>query len=352
VRRWAIIAGLWLVLTGCDGEAPSVESDLAADAEAASTPAALAGEPIEPIPLPSELDPRKVELGRRLFHEPLLSRDGTLSCASCHDLANGGADTRRFSVGAGGTVTQRNTPTVFNASLHFRHFWDGRADNLPDLIDQVITSRREMATNWSEVQGNLQRQESYVAAFAELYPDGIEPGAIKDALVSFLDSLVTPGSPFDRYLAGDQEALADDALAGYELFKSYGCASCHQGVAVGGNMFQELGVMGDYFGDRGDVSEADYGRFNVTGEEKDRFVFKVPSLRNVELTAPYFHDGAAADLAEAVQLMARYQLGRRLTSVEVRYLTAFLRSLTGTYEGRPLSAAARPAAASTAPAGP
>jgi len=284
---------------------------------------------IRPIPPPIALDERKVHLGRRLFTDPGLSKDGTISCASCHDLELGGADGRTRPVGIGGQIGEVNTPTVLNSRFSFRQFWDGRAATLEEQIDGPLEHPAEMGASWEEVLARLSGDPSYGAAFAEAYPGGVTRANVKDAIATFERSLVTPDSPFDKFLRGDAEALGAEALRGYELFQSYGCVGCHQGVALGGNMFQRLGVVRDYFADRGDVTRADLGRFNVTGREADRHVFKVPTLRNVALTAPYFHDGSAASLDDAVRVMARYQLGREIPAADRAAIVAFLRSLTG-----------------------
>jgi len=282
-------------------------------------------EPILPIPPATNLDPRKVALGDKLFHERALSHDGSVSCATCHPLSRGGADGLTHSVGISGSPTLVNTPTVFNSSLNFRQFWDGRAAQ----VDGPLESPDEMGSTWPAVAAALGRNPAYVAAFAAVYADGICPDNIRGALSQFERSLVTPDSRFDRYLRGDAAALSAPEKAGYAKFKNYGCVSCHQGVNVGANMFQRMGVMGDYFADRGHVTRADYGRFNITGDEADRYYFKVPSLRNVALTAPYFHDGSAPSLEAAVTIMAKYQLGRTLPPADLGDIVAFLKTLTG-----------------------
>jgi cytochrome c peroxidase len=293
-------------------------------------------EPIYPIPQHVELDARKVALGHRLFHDPRLSGDGTTSCASCHDLGRGGTDQRPRSVGIGGRLGTVNAPTVFNSSFNFKQFWDGRAETLEAQIDGPIHDPREMRSNWPEITGKLKEDPGYVAAFASLYGGGIRPNHVKDAIATFERSLITPNSRFDKFLRGDHAAITEEEKEGYLLFKSLGCVACHQGVSVGGNMFQTFGVMADYFADRGGLTSADLGRFNVTGQEQDRYRFKVPSLRNVERTAPYFHDGSAATLEQAVTVMARYQLGRALSAADVGRIVQFLRTLTGEYGGRSL----------------
>lgn len=292
-------------------------------------------EPIAPVPVPEIVDPKKVELGRLLYHDLRLSADRTVSCATCHPLERGGVDGLRVSTGVGGQQGVINSPTVFNAALHFALFWDARARDVREQIGGPITDPREMGMTWPKVLAVIAGDAEYQKRFADIY-DGITEASVRDALGTFVESLLTPGAPFDRWLAGDEDALTPDQREGYRRFKSFGCVACHHGVAVGGNMIQTFGVMGDYFVDRGDVTQADLGRFNVTGRDEDRHRFKVPSLRNVALTAPYFHDGSAADLAQAVRVMAYYQLGRRPTEDDVRLIVAFLESLTGTWQGEPL----------------
>jgi cytochrome c peroxidase len=293
-------------------------------------------EPIKPIPQEVRLDSRKVALGRALFHERKLSHDNTISCASCHDLSKGGTDRRARSLGINGAEGTINSPTVFNSGFNSKQFWDGRAGTLEEQVDGPIHAAAEMGSSWNEVLAKLRAEARYATGFKEIYPDGVQARNIKDAISVFERSLITPNSPFDRFLRGDEAALSAAAKLGYEKFKSYGCATCHQGVNVGGNMFETLGAMADYFAERGQVTKIDYGRFNVTGREEDRYVFKVPSLRNVALTAPYFHDGSAGTLESAVTVMGKYQLGRPLSREDVTELVKFLESLTGEYEGKPL----------------
>lgn len=293
-------------------------------------------EPIPPIPFVLNFNPRKVALGERLFHEPKLSRDNTIACVSCHNLALGGTDRLPVSLGVGGAKGTINAPTVFNSGFNFRQFWDGRAASLEEQINGPTHAANEMASDWPQILAKLQADPAYPPLFAAIYPDGVTAANIRDAIATFERSLYTPNSRFDRYLRGEADALTEAERRGYERFKNYGCVSCHQGVNLGGNMYQTFGVMGDYFADRGNPTEADFGRFNVTGEEKDRFVFKVPTLRNIALTAPYFHDGSAKTLEDAVTIMGRYQLGRPLTEEDIDLLVAFLRTLTGEYRGTPL----------------
>lgn len=291
-------------------------------------------QPISPIPKSLQLDSRKVALGRRLFNDARLSHDDTISCASCHVLAKAGVDARPLATGIAGRANTVNTPTVLNSVFNFRQFWDGRAASLEAQVEGPIHNPVEMASNWREAIAKLERDSDYPREFAAIWPDaGASPvtaAHIQSAIAEFERGLITPDSPFDRYLRGDTGALSASARRGWELFRNLGCIACHQGVNVGGNMYANLGVMGDFFADRGKpLRKSDLGRYNVTGREEDRHMFKVPSLRNVERTAPYFHDGSIATLDKAVDTMARYQLGVSLSAEQRKALLAFLGSLNG-----------------------
>jgi cytochrome c peroxidase len=331
VYRWVVRAlgllGLLSAVTSaaCTGRAAATEKET----PGARRLEALTREPLSPLPQLPKLDPRVVALGRKLFHEKRLSSDGTVACVSCHDLANGGADGQRVSHGVRGRTGNVNAPTVFNAALNFALFWDGRAKTLEEQAGGPLTNPLEMNSVWEDVVVKLRRDPEYASSFAGVFSSGVTPENVRKAIAAFERTLLTRDSPFDRWLSGDASALTADQREGYETFKSVGCIACHQGANVGGNMFQRFGVLGDYFNDRGNITEADYGRFNVTHNEADRFVFRVPSLRNVEYTAPYFHDGSAASLSRAVQVMAKYQLGRSLTDRQVSVIAAFLKSLSG-----------------------
>jgi cytochrome c peroxidase len=270
-----------------------------------------------------------VQLGKKLFHDVRLSRNDTVSCASCHSIGDGGDDGLRVAVGIDATPGDLNTPTVLNSGLNFAQFWDGRAATLEDQVPQPIHNPKEMDSDLASVLTKFAADPAMVAEFAQAYGNKPTATNIIDAIVSYERALTTPNSPFDQFLAGNTEALTAAAQSGYDLFVRLGCVSCHQGRNIGGNMFQHFGVMGNYFADRGAVIEADYGRYNVTGREQDKFKFKVPSLRNVAQTAPYFHDGSAATLEEAVSIMIQYQLGRPIRSDQVHQLVAFLESLSG-----------------------
>ena len=286
-------------------------------------------EPIKPIAEEVDVDPAKVALGRALFHDPRLSKDNTTACVSCHDLGNGGDDGLRVSIGVEGRQGTINAPTVFNAGLNFRQFWDGRADSLEQQIDGPVQSSVELGSLWPEVVAKLYQHESYPERFDALYPDGITRDNVKNALAEFMKSLTTPNSRFDQWLKGDEAALSDLEKHGYALFKHYGCVSCHQGANVGGNMFQVFGVLNEYFKKRGGITDADLGRYNVTGYPGDRHAFKVPSLRMAALTAPYLHDGSAATLRDAVDAMFEFQLGRDAPDEDKDAIVAFIETLAG-----------------------
>ena len=287
-------------------------------------------QPITPIPDALDLDARKVDLGRRLFHDKRLSHDDTMSCASCHDLNLAGGDALAVAVGVRQQMGTVNSPTVLNSAFNFSQFWDGRAGTLEEQAEGPVHNPIEMATNWDEVIEKLSRDADYVRDFKALWPEGIKPAHIQSAIAEFERSLITPDSAFDLYLKGDLQSLTGDARKGWDLFRNLGCIACHQGVNMGGNMYANLGVMGDYFVDRGKpVLKSDMGRFNVTGREADRHMFKVPTLRNVARTGPYFHDGSIDSLEDAVNAMARYQLGVELAVSDRVALVAFLHALNG-----------------------
>lgn len=298
--------------------------------------AAPLDEALKPLPAVPALDPARVELGRQLFNEPRLSVNGTLSCASCHRLASGGADDKPFSLGFDGKPVAINTPSVFNASLNFKQFWNGRVDTLEAQVEQVVISPVEMGSDWKTVVQNLSAMPAYQTAFSQAYPDGVTAANVQNALATYERTLLTPNSRFDQYLLGNTEILTTQEKYGYQRFKDYGCIACHQGVNIGGNMFQKFGVMGDYFKARGNPVESDLGRYLQTQDEEDRHVFKVPSLRNVAVTAPYFHDASARTLEEAVDVMFKYQLGRNPSQEDKDLIIQFLKTLTGEWAGKPL----------------
>lgn len=317
-----------VIVSACNPRDDAPAESVAAVPPAMPPPVATA--PVSPLPEPAEADSRRVQLGKRLFEDGRLSADGEIACTSCHDVDNGGDDGRRYSPGSGGVPTRYNTPTVLNSSLSFAQFWDGRARTLEEQIRMTLTSD-EMGTPPERAVAALESDRGIVAAFDDAYDEGLTPENLVDAIATYVRALTTPGSPFDRYLQGEHSAIDAQARRGYELFTDLGCVSCHQGRSLGGNLFQHFGVMSDYFADR-DVTEADYGRYNVTGREQDRFKFKVPTLRNVAQTAPYFHDGSAATLEEAVRVMIEHQLGRQIEDDKVAAIVAFLETLSAPVE--------------------
>ena len=283
---------------------------------------------IVPIPETLNLDTDKVKLGKRLFNDPKLSADGTVSCANCHNLDNFGTDSLPQSIGINGQKGAFNSPTVFNSGLLFRQFWNGRVETLEEQVNDPITNPIEMGNSWPNVISYINEEESYTNVFLAIYGQSANKDNIANAIAEFERSLLTPNSPFDRYLKGDESAIDVQTKQGYGSFKILGCISCHQGVAVGGNMFEKLGVVIPYYEDK-IASDADLGRYKLTGIEEQKYEFKVPSLRNVARTAPYFHNGSIATLEEAVKIMAKHQLGRSLTEQEIKNIVKFLKSLNG-----------------------
>jgi len=294
-------------------------------------------EPITPI-APPQVDAAKVELGRKLFYDARLSQTNTAACASCHLLERGGADGRSHPLGADARPLDFNSPSIFNAALNYRLNWRGNFRTLEEQNEAVLLDRRLMNTTWEQLLAKLRVDRDYARAFTALYGNGPERTHVLDALASFQRSLVTPNARFDRYLNGDRDALTPEEEQGYQLFKSYGCTACHQGKNVGGNLLQRFGIFYDPFAQRANISDADLGRYAVTRVDSDRHVFRVPSLRNVAVTAPYFHDGGVASLAEAVDIMARAQLGRDLPGKDIDLIVKFLGTLTGEYQGQSLAA--------------
>ena len=292
----------------------------------------LSNEPIKPIPLEHGQDMAKVALGEKLFHDTRLSGDNTISCASCHGLETGGVDRLQFSVGIEGKQGHINAPTVFNSGYNFVQFWDGRAGSLEEQAAGPVTNPIEMGAQWPDVLTKLAADTAYKQDFAKLYKDGLTKDNVLDAIATFERSLITPNSPFDRYLRGDRNALSKLELEGYEKFKQYGCHACHQGANVGGNMYQLFGVLNNYFEKRGNITAEDMGRYNVTGRESDRHVFKVPSLRMARDTAPYLHDGTAETLRDAVDVMFEFQLGITAPDEDKEAIVAFIESLAGEYK--------------------
>src|SRR5215468_8456371 len=286
----------------------------------AETDSVALEEPITPIPVPPALDPLKVKLGERLFRDPRLSRDNSRSCASCHDLSSNGASQKSLDTGIDGATMSLNTPTVFNAALSFRLGWEGRYRSLDGQTAALIEASHAMDNKLAEIVRRLNSDPDIRRQFVATYGGIPDAQNIVDAIATFEQTLLTPGSRFDRWLKGDASAMSPPELNGYRLFKSLGCVSCHQGVNVGGNLFQRHGIFHPLASPRPEV-------------------LRVPSLRNVAITPPYFHDGSAPTLDEAVRRMAAAQLDRALSDQQVEAIVAFLRTLTGTYRGTLLVAA-------------
>ena len=282
-------------------------------------------EPIVPIKPAKVANAGMVELGKKLYFDPRLSKSGFISCNSCHNLSMGGSDNLKTSIGHNWSQGPINAPTVLNSSMNVAQFWDGRAKDLKAQAGGPIANPGEMAFTHELAIDMLSSIPAYQAEFKKVFKkDAIDIDQVTQAIAAFEETLVTPNSRFDQWLQGKKTALTKDELAGYKLFKDSGCVACHNGAAVGGNSFQKMGVVEVY-----KASSPAEGRSAVTGKDADRFNFKVPTLRNVELTYPYFHDGAADTLAEAVDTMGRIQLGKKFTEDENAKIVAFLKTLTG-----------------------
>lgn len=282
-------------------------------------------EPIQPIIAAKVANPAMVELGKKLFFDPRLSRSGFISCNSCHNLSMGGTDNIKTSIGHNWQRGPINSPTVLNSSMNVAQFWDGRAKDLQEQAGGPIANPGEMAFTHELAIDVLASIPAYRQEFQHVFgQDKLTIEQVTRAIAAFEEVLVTPDSRFDQWLMGKKSALTKDELAGYQLFKTSGCIACHHGPAVGGNSFQKMGIVEPY-----KTAMTTQGRAAVTGKDADRFNFKVPTLRNVELTYPYFHDGEAATLTQAVDVMGRLQLGRTFTPDENAKLVAFLKTLTG-----------------------
>ena len=298
-----------------------------------------ANEPVRPIAAYLEYDEAKAALGYALYHDTRLSVDNTVSCATCHELENAGVDNHQYSHGVNDQLGGVNAPTVYNAVYNFVQFWDGRAKTLADQAAGPPLNPVEMASeSFEQIIAKLQDDKEFASAFTAVYPDGLTEANITDAIEQFERTLVTPGSAFDKWLLGDDSALTAEQLKGYELFKKYDCATCHAGPILGGLTYELMGHRQDYFGARGlELTHEDNGRFKETGLERDRHRFKVPGLRNVEHTWPYFHDGTRETLEDAVRDMGIYQSDVALSEGETASIVAFLKSLTGEHNGKPIT---------------
>jgi len=282
----------------------------------------LFAEPIKPIPEHMEVNNAKAALGKKLFFDTSLSKNNTISCASCHNLADGGDDGLKYSFGMDGTEGDINAPTVYNAVFNFRQFWDGRAKDLEEQATFPVGNPKEMSFTMDALVDRLKKNADYVHLFSKVYPDGITKKNIPNAIAEYEKTLITPNAPFDKFLKGDKNAISQEAKEGYRLFKAKGCVICHNGINIGGNLYNRFGVYDD-------ANSTNLGRYNITQREEDKFIFKVPSLRNVALTAPYMHDGRFDNLTDAVKFMSYYQLGRFIEEKEIKAIVAFLNTLNG-----------------------
>ncbi|WP_396660627.1 cytochrome-c peroxidase [Methylobacterium bullatum] len=311
----ALIGSALSILPSAAGEGPPGASKAAEAVEAQDV--------ITPVPSSLGADPERVALGRRLFTDTRLSRGGDRACITCHDIHSSGASAATRNLTTDGTSMPRNTPTAFNAALSFRLGWAGEIPTLADQAEIALTRPEFLGGSWSRILAVIQADPALDGPFRATYGREADRAAVIDAINSFERSLLTPDSRFDRWLRGDVQAITESERSGYTLFKGIGCAACHQGANVGGNLFEKVGIF-------------------VTIPDKAAEVLRVPSLRNVAVTAPYFDDGGVPTLPEAVRLMARVQLGRELTDAQIGSIVAFLGTLTGSYEGRPLTPSPAP----------
>jgi len=294
----------------------------------------ITDEAIIPIPENIHLNLKKVLIGEKLFNDPKLSANGTISCATCHNLNLGGTDQLALSKGIHGQEGTLNAPSIFNAYFNFSQNWNGAAKDLKQQALQPLFSAHEMGNkNWDNILQYLNSDSEYQLLFKNDYALPITSESFLDALVEFEKSLTTPNSRFDQYLKGNTSALNNVELAGFQLFQSRGCISCHQGVNIGGNMFHKAGIFEPIVSA---TSSEPLGRYSITHNENDKGVLKVPSLRNIALTAPYFHDGSVDSLEKAIQTMGRSQLGTDFSEDEIHKIALFLNTLTGEYKNQPL----------------
>lgn len=300
-------------------------------------------EPIRPIPDAVEYDTAKAALGKQLYHDTRLSADETVSCATCHGINTGGVDNLQYSEGIKKQLGGVNAPTVFNAVFNFVQFWDGRAATLKDQAAGPPLNPVEMGCkSFDEIVARLSEDKAFVKAFTEIYPEGLSQETITHAIAEYEKTLVTPNSPFDRYLKGEKDAMTAEQVKGYDLFKQYSCATCHAGVNMGGLSYELMGKRANYFKDRelilkSGLTDSDNGRYAQTGVERDRYRFRTPGLRNIELTYPYYHDGSIVTLEDAIRSMGLYQVGVSIPENDVRTISSFMKALNGEFEGKPLT---------------
>jgi len=297
-------------------------------------------EPIRPIPSSIPTDPAKVALGKMMFNDTRISLDNTISCATCHVLEEGGADhaDERTSEGINGLKGNVNSPTVYNSVFQVKQFWNGRAEDLAQQAGQPPVNPVEMGEQtWDDIVARLNTDKALVREFEKIYPgEGITEHSVCDAIAEYEKTLITPDTPFDRYLKGDKAAISAEECAGYRAFRENDCATCHSGILAGGASFEYLGVAdGSYFKNRDSsivFTPDDEGLKSFTGCESDLYRFKVPTLRNIIHTSPYFHDGSILTLEEAVKAMMVYQTGAKTDPEEIAKICTFLRTLSVSQE--------------------
>lgn len=286
-----------------------------------------AREPIEPLPVQPEYDQQKAAIGKVLFSDPILSQDRSISCASCHNIFSSGADSRSVSLGVGGVAGDVQSPTVFNSRYNFKQFWNGRVDSLKEQAGEPVHNPAEMAMDKEKVEQRINASKKYQVLFSNKecyqFSDSITYDMVIEAIAEFEKALVTPNSKFDRYLRGEEQ-LSQLEASGYQLFKNLGCVTCHNGVNIGGNSFQKMGTIIPYA-----YKEVYPDRYSVTQKEYHKNVFKVPTLRNIALSAPYFHDASAKTLDDAIKAMSHHNLGYPISDQQVKKIIIFLNTLTG-----------------------
>lgn len=289
---------------------------------------------VQPIPDSLPTNPEKVVIGQELFFDGRFSADGSIECHTCHQLDKGGTDRLQTSTGIHSQKGGINAPTVYNAVFNILQFWDGRANSLSDQASGPPLNPVEMGSeNWQEIVAKFDADDEFKQRFLAVYPN-ISKETLTDAIAEFEKTLITPNSAFDRYLKGDENAMTEAQKRGYESFQNAKCDTCHTGIAMGGQSFEYMGLYDDYFKARGTpITADDQGRYSQTKDPRDMHRFKVPTLRNIALTAPYMHDGTVTDLKEAVRIMAHYQSGKTLSDQELNDITSFLEALNGEYKG-------------------
>ncbi len=297
-----------------------------------------ADEPLQPLPNALPVNAAKVALGEKLFADKRLSGDNTVACQTCHDYGKAGTDNKRFAEGIRGQFGDINAPTMFNAAFNVKQFWNGRAADLQEQAGGPPMNPIEMGSkDWDEICAKLAQDAELTAAFAAVYPDGWNGKNVTDAIAEYEKTLITPNSRFDKWLKGDDKAMTVKEVEGYQRFKMYRCSSCHVGKSAGGQSFEYMDLKKDYFADRGNPIGSDEGLKGFTGKAEDLHRFKVPNLRNIELTAPYLHDGTVTTLDEAVRIMGVYLSGMDIPQGDRDLIVGFLRTLTGEWHGKPLA---------------